>query len=138
MTDGQNPAPNWLLYDGECPFCASYVRYVRLQESVGPITLADARQYPDLVAEARSLGFDIDVGMLLKLDGRYFFAGDCLHVLSLLTTSSGAFNRLNRALFKSHSLARFAYPILRAGRNTALFLLGRRRIEPTRSPEKVG
>ena len=121
-------APNWLLYDGECPFCSSYVSYVRLRDSVGQVTLADARQHPSLVAEAKALGYDVDVGMVLKLDGHYYFGGDCIHALSLLTTPSGAFNRLNRAMFKSKTVARIAYPVLRAGRNLALILLGRRRI----------
>lgn len=122
------PGPNWLLYDGDCPFCSSYVHYVRLRETAGPITLADARKYPALVAEANARGFDVNVGMVLKLDGQYYFGGDCIHALSLLTTPSGAFNRVNRALFKSKALARFAYPMLRTGRNFALSLLGRRRI----------
>ena len=82
-------SPNWLLYDGECPFCSSYVSYVRLRESVGPVTLADARKYPLLVAEAKARGYDIDEGMVLKLDGHYYFGGDCIHALSLLTTRSG-------------------------------------------------
>ena len=122
---------NWLLYDGNCPFCASYVRFVRLRESAGPVVLADAREHPTLVAEANALGFDIDQGMVLKLDDRYYFGGDCIHALALLTTKSGAFNRLNRALFRSRTMARIAYPALRAGRNFALLLLGRKRIAPT-------
>src|SRR5688572_9569415 len=129
MIASQPPvAPNWLLYDGECPFCSSYVRYVRLRDTVGPVTLADARRYPALVAEARALGYDIDVGMVLKLDGHYYFGGDCIHALSLLTTPSGIFNRLNRSLFRSKIVARVAYPVLRGSRNLALLLLGRRRI----------
>lgn len=138
MTPNANPSVNWLLYDGECPFCSSYVSYVRLRETAGPITLADARKYPALVAEAKALGFDIDVGMVLKLDGQYYFGGDCIHALSLLTTPSGWFNRVNRALFKSKTAARVAYPILRTGRNLALLALGRRRIGATahRVPEK--
>jgi predicted DCC family thiol-disulfide oxidoreductase YuxK len=123
------PGSNWLLYDGECPFCSSYVHYVRLRDTAGPVMLADARKYPALVAEAKALGFDVDVGMVLKLDGQYYFGGDCIHALSLLTTSSGVFNRMNRALFKSKTVARVAYPLLRAGRNFALFALGRRRID---------
>jgi predicted DCC family thiol-disulfide oxidoreductase YuxK len=130
MTPDPLPPPNanWLLYDGEGSFCASYVSYVRLRETAGPVTLADARKYPALIAEAQALGYDIDVGMVLKLDGHYYFGGDCIHALSLLTTPSGVFNRLNRAMFKSKTVARFAYPVLRAGRNVALVLLGRRRI----------
>jgi predicted DCC family thiol-disulfide oxidoreductase YuxK len=138
MTPNASPSANWLLYDGECPFCSSYVSYVRLRETAGPITLADARKYPALVAEAKALGFDIDFGMVLKLDGQYYFGGDCIHALSLLTTPSGWFNRVNRALFKSKMAARVAYPILRTGRNLALLALGRRRIGATahRVPEK--
>ena len=128
MTHTSQPPANWLLYDGECPFCSSYVSFVRLREAVGPILLADARQHAALVAESRALGYDIDVGMVLKLDGRYYFGGDCIHALSLLTTSSGIFNRLNRALFKSKRVSRLAYPLLRAGRNLALVVLGRRPI----------
>jgi predicted DCC family thiol-disulfide oxidoreductase YuxK len=133
-------APNWLLYDGECPFCSSYVSYVRLRDSVGPVTLADARKYPALVAEAKALGYDIDIGMVLKLDGLYYFGGDCIHALSLLTTPSGVFNRLNRAMFKSRTMARIAYPVLRAGRNLALVMLGRRRIgaDPGAVPDISG
>ena len=130
----QSTAPNWLLYDGDCPFCSSYVSFVRLRDAVGPITLADARTHPALVAESRALGYDIDVGMVLKLDGRYYFGGDCIHALSLLTTPSGVFNRLNRALFKSRRVARIAYPLLRAGRNLALAVLGRRRIGAPSDP----
>ena len=126
-----SPTANWLLYDGDCPFCSSYVSFVRLREAVGPITLADARRHPALVAESRALGYDIDVGMVLKLDGRYYFGGDCIHALSLLTTPSGIFNRLNRALFRSRRVARLAYPFLRAGRNLALVVLGRRRVGAT-------
>jgi len=128
------PSANWLLYDGDCPFCSSYVSYVRLRDSVGPVTLADARKFPALVAEAKALGYDIDVGMVLKLDGQYYFGGDCIHALSLLTTPSSAFNRLNHALFRSKTFARIAYPVLRAGRNLALFVLGRRRIGSTAKP----
>lgn len=138
MTDTPAPSANWLLYDGECPFCSSYVSYVRLRESVGQVTLADARKYPTLVAEAKARGYDIDEGMVLKLEGQYYFGGDCIHALSLLTTRSGVFNRLNGLLFRSKAIARFAYPLLRSGRNLALLLLGRQRIassESARLPE---
>ena len=36
-----------ILYDGACPFCASYVRYARLKDRVGEVDLVDARQVPD-------------------------------------------------------------------------------------------
>jgi predicted DCC family thiol-disulfide oxidoreductase YuxK len=122
-------AANWLLYDGECPFCSRYVSYVRLRDAVGSVTLADAREHPDLVEEARQRGYEIDTGMVLKLDGRYYHGGDCIHALALLTTPSGVFNRVNRALFRSRTFSRFAYPVLRTGRNLTLRLLGRARLQ---------
>jgi predicted DCC family thiol-disulfide oxidoreductase YuxK len=117
---------NWLLYDGDCPFCSAYVSYVRLRETVGPVALLDARERGDALAEARRHGYDIDAGMLLKLDGRYYHGADCLNALALLTTPSGVFNRFSRALFRSPRISRFAYPVLRAGRNATLALLRRR------------
>lgn len=121
--------PNWLLYDGECPFCSRYVRHVRLREAVGIVSMANAREQPALVAEASRLGYDVDTGMVLKLDGRYYHGADCVHALALLTTSSGWFNRLNALMFRSSAVAKVVYPVLRSGRNLVLKLLGRSRLQ---------
>jgi predicted DCC family thiol-disulfide oxidoreductase YuxK len=126
-----SPGQNWLLYDGDCPFCSRYVAYLRLREAVGPVTLADARSHSELLDEALQHGYDLDEGMLLKLDGRYYHGAECINVLALLTTSSGIFNRMNRAVFRSKTVARLAYPALRLGRNLALKLLGREQLKQT-------
>jgi predicted DCC family thiol-disulfide oxidoreductase YuxK len=123
-------AANWLLYDGDCPFCSSYVRHVRLRDAVGPITMANAREHDALVAEVARLGYTVDTGMVLKLNGRYYHGADCIHALALLTTPSGWFNRLNSWAFRSRTVAKFAYPVLRAGRNLALKLLGKSQLQP--------
>jgi hypothetical protein len=105
------------------------VQYVRLQQTIGPVTLADAREHAELVAEVRRQGYEVDTGMVLKLDGRYYHGADCIHALAMLTTSAGWFNRMNRLLFRSRRFSRVAYPILRAGRNLTLRVLGRRRMQ---------
>ena len=119
---------NWLLYDGDCPFCSAYVSYVRLRETAGPVPLLNARTHLDRVEEAKRQGFDLDVGMVLKLDGRYYHGADCINALALLTTPSGFFNRLNRVIFRSRAISRVLYPVMRGGRNLALRLLGRRQL----------
>ena len=81
---------NWLLYDGECPFCSRYVVHVRLRAAIGPVMLANAREHPALVEEVRRLGYDVDEGMVLKLNGRYYHGADCIHALALLTTGQAA------------------------------------------------
>src|SRR5262249_37501864 len=50
---------------------------------------------------------------------------DALNALALLTTPSGHFNRATAWLFSSPALSRLLYPVLRAGRNATLTLLGR-------------
>ena len=118
----------FIIYDGDCPFCSRYVRLLRLKQSLGEVRLINARQGGDEVIEARVLGYDIDEGMLLKLDGRYYYGDECIHKLALLSTSIGWFNRINATMFSNPKLASVLYPILRAGRNLTLRLLGRKKI----------
>lgn len=117
-----------ILYDGECPFCSAYVRMTRLSAAAGPVRLVDARDGGPEVAEARAAGLDLDKGMVVKLDGQLHHGDRAMVLLAGLTTGSGLFNRLTRAAFRSPSRARLLYPLLVAGRNLTLRLLGRRGI----------
>ncbi|MCE3247451.1 MAG: hypothetical protein K0R41_1276 [Geminicoccaceae bacterium] len=118
----------WLVYDGDCPFCSRYVQYLRLRQAAGPVTLVNAREGGPLVAEMQRAGLDLDEGMVLKLGGRYYHGADCIHALALLSSGSGLFNRINAEVFRSPQLSRVLYPVLRAGRNSVLRLLGRTKI----------
>lgn len=73
--------------------------------------------------KARDL--DLDEGMVLLLGGQCYHGADCLHALALLSSRTGWFNRFNHALFRHPRVSRLAYPLLRAGRNLVLRLLGR-------------
>jgi predicted DCC family thiol-disulfide oxidoreductase YuxK len=114
-----------VVYDGQCPFCSTYVRYTRLREAVGPVQLVDARSGGPVVEEAVRAGLDLDEGMALKYGGRLYHGADCLNMLSLLSSRSGLFNRLMAFTFARPGVAHMAYPMLRAGRNATLKLLGR-------------
>lgn len=117
---------NYLIYDGSCPFCAKYVEFTRFKAAVGPIRLIDARSSaPEVEAAARS-GFNLDDGMLLHLDGRTYHGADCLNRVALLSSRSGVLNRTSRALFRSPTISRLAYPILRAGRRATLRVIRER------------
>jgi len=122
-----------IVYDGECPFCAAYVRMTRLRDSAGAVTMVDARSatrdgiHP-VLAEIRAQGLDLDRGMVVKMDGRLYHGDAAMTALALMTTPTGAFNRLMRALFRRPGLARVIYPPMVAGRNLTLRILGRRPI----------
>ena len=115
---------NYLIYDGECPFCSNFVQFARLRETVGEVRLIDARENGPEVQAARDAGYVIDDGMLLSLDGQVYYGADCLNRLALLSSRSGVFNRLNHAVFRVPAVSRFSYPILRTGRNMTIKLLG--------------
>jgi predicted DCC family thiol-disulfide oxidoreductase YuxK len=127
---GTSPGSNdtVIVYDGECPFCSSYVRLLRLRESIGPVALVNARDEAPAVEEARSHGLDLDEGMAMKYQGRWYHGDDCIHMLALLSSRSGLANRLMAWLFRSPARAHILYPWMRAGRNITLKLLGRQPI----------
>jgi hypothetical protein len=121
-------SPAVLIYDGYCPFCSRYVRYLRLREAVGELRLVDAREGGPEVEAAKAEGLDLDEGMVLRLGDATYHGADCLNRLALMSSPSGVFNRLNAALFRSPRLSALGYPVLRCGRNLALRLLRRPRL----------
>ena len=117
-----------LIYDGECPFCSRFVTFQRLRESIGPVTLIDARQRPDLVRDFEAADMPLDQGMALIMGGQVYYGADCVNRLALLSSRSGLFNRLNAIIFHSPAVSRLLYPALRAGRNLTLRILGRSKL----------
>lgn len=115
---------NYLIYDGECPFCSNFVQMTRLRETVGALRLIDARENSVEVQDAVTKGYVIDQGMLLSLDGAFYYGADCLNCLALLSSRSNLFNQLVYFTFRIPIIAKVIYPILRAGRNLAIRLLG--------------
>lgn len=114
-----------VIYDGECPFCQGYVKLVRLRDAVGKVELVDARKHSEVVAEARSRGFDLNRTMLV-LHGKMIHAGsDAMTYLSLLSSKSGVLNRMVAFLFSNKRTSRLFYPAFRLARGVALRLLGR-------------
>lgn len=120
----KTPEDVWLVYDDECPVCRTYCKYVRIRDTVGRLRLVDARQPGELMDEITAAGLDIDQGMVLKLKQVKYYGDDAIHMLSLLSTRSGWFNRLCFMFFGTRRGARMFYPIGKAFRNLVLRLLG--------------
>jgi predicted DCC family thiol-disulfide oxidoreductase YuxK len=131
-SESAQPEGAVIVYDGQCPFCSTYVRYTRLRDAVGPVKLVDARSGGPVVEEAVRAGLDLDEGMVLRYGGRLYHGADCLNMLSLLSSRSGLFNRLMAFTFARPGVAHMVYPALRAGRNATLKLLGRGQIHEVR------
>lgn len=117
-----------LVYDKQCPVCDIYCNLARIDESVGRLKLIDARHGGQIMDEITTAGLDIDQGMVLKVGDRLYYGSDAIHMLALLGTRSGLFNRLTFWIFRSRRLSTLLYPVLRAGRGLLLKVLGRTRI----------
>lgn len=122
-----------LVYDRECPACNAYCQVVRIRESVGNLKIFDARQNSEVMNEITSQGLDIDQGMVLKTGDQLYYGADAIHVLALLSSRSGIFNRLNYWMFKSKRVSSVLYPLLRFCRNLLLKALGKTKINNLKS-----
>jgi predicted DCC family thiol-disulfide oxidoreductase YuxK len=117
-----------LIYDGECPVCTAYSCSVGVDEGKG-LRRINARDADDeLVRQAKKAGLDLDDGMVVVHQGKLYHGADALNIMARLAPDRGFGNRINKLLFGNATLARLSYPLLRAGRNTLLRLLGRKKI----------
>jgi predicted DCC family thiol-disulfide oxidoreductase YuxK len=121
-------ASNVMIYDGDCPFCSNFVRLVRLRTAIGTVRLVNAREGGPDIKNAIAQGFDLNEGMLLVIDQQYYYGADCINRLALLSTRSGAFNKIVAVVFRSTFASKLLYPVLRSGRNMTLCLLGRQKM----------
>jgi hypothetical protein len=98
---------------------------IRLREAVGRVDLVDARSDDPRVAAAAAAGLDLDEGMVALWGGRRFHGRDAVHLLATLSAPGGIANALQRRVFASPRRAALLYPILAAGRQALLRLMGR-------------
>jgi predicted DCC family thiol-disulfide oxidoreductase YuxK len=115
----------WVVYDGKCPFCSSFVLLYRIREHAKQVHLIDARSPHPLVDEVRRQRLDLNEGMAVKFKGRLYHGAEAMNILAILGSGTTLFNRLNRVLFRRPSVARLLYPLLARGRLITLRLLGR-------------
>jgi predicted DCC family thiol-disulfide oxidoreductase YuxK len=121
------PASLWLVYDGDCPFCAATARMYRLKKSVGHLHVVNAREAGDteLMREITAAKLDLNEGIVARFDGRLYHGAEALHLLAMLGSDNDWLNRLNVGLFRNPQTVRFAYPAMKFLRNTVLKLMGR-------------
>jgi predicted DCC family thiol-disulfide oxidoreductase YuxK len=115
---------DFLLYDGECPACSNFVAFSRLRQSRPSLQLLDARERPDLVAELRRRGYEINESMVMQFDGRILFGAEVTRMMARLSDDPGRFPRALLWVIGDAPWSRALYPVLRAGRNLLLRLRG--------------
>lgn len=117
-----------LVYDNECPACRYYSHMLRIRDSVGRLKLVNARESSEIMDEITAAGLDIDQGMVLKMGENLYAGADAVHMLSLIGSPSGIFNRINYWAFRSKTVAKILYPLLKLIRALLLKLRGKTKI----------
>jgi predicted DCC family thiol-disulfide oxidoreductase YuxK len=115
-----------IIYDGDCIFCANYVRLLRLKQSIGPVDLLDARSDDPRVHQYWRDGYDLNKGMLFVHAGRIYHGDEAINVLASLSGDSTIFNRINGLVLSNAQTARLVYPFLKLGRRIVLVLRGKK------------
>ncbi len=116
----------FLLYDGECPACRSYVAMARLRQQWPALRVLDARHEPALTAELRAKGFEINDGMVLSLGGRIYFGAEATRMMATGGRQRHAARRAALWAIGAAPWSRQLYPWLNRGRQLLLRVLGRR------------
>jgi predicted DCC family thiol-disulfide oxidoreductase YuxK len=117
-----------LVYDKECPACNNYCQVVRIRDDIGDLKIINARDNSDVMNEITAKGLDIDQGMVLKMGGQLYYGADAIHALALISNRSSFFNRFNYWVFKSRTISKLLYPVLRLFRNLLLKLLNKTKV----------
>lgn len=128
MSEPQPPRLE-VIYDGDCPFCTSYVAYCRLKGAFPDVALTNARTVPDRVALYRGKGMDINKGMIVIYGDAVYFGDRAMAMLSQISRPDAFLQGIMRALFRWPAVAGVFYGALRLGRDGALLLLGRKKID---------
>jgi predicted DCC family thiol-disulfide oxidoreductase YuxK len=128
----QNGGRLAVVYDGDCPFCSSYVTMTKVRNAVGKPTLLNARERPDLVRDLARSGIDLDSGMAVYYQGRIYVGGEAMHLLALLSEPEGLFDKATAVMLRWRSFALWIYPALRSGRNLLVKLRNRPPLQDAR------
>lgn len=118
-----------VFYDGECPFCSRYVKYIKFVETVGQPELIDLREDKESREAFETEGHDVDKGMVLQIGQQTYHGKDAVNKMADLSSPSTFFNKLNHYFLSSSLMAAILYPIMVFFRNLTLELLGQRFIK---------
>ena len=127
-----SPSLVLIIYDGVCPFCSAYAKFLRLQQSVGPVELLSARADDPRIEQYVSAGYELDEGMLVVADGQVQAGADAVHWLALHSPADTLIEKLYSAVFRRKALAHGLYPLAKLGRRAWLALRGRPLIRDAR------
>ncbi|MEM0950827.1 MAG: DCC1-like thiol-disulfide oxidoreductase family protein [Cyanobacteria bacterium P01_H01_bin.74] len=117
-----------IFYDGDCILCNHYAHHLQLKQITQYLELVDLRNEKSLILlqEALSKGIvTLNKGMIVQIDSAYYQGAQAITVLSHLTTSTRAINRIIAMIFKTPALGNSVYPLMLVVRKLTFWVQGK-------------
>ena len=113
-------------YDGECPFCKEYSKYIELRKKYD-IEILNARDNLEKIIEFRAKGYDIDEGMILEVspDEKLYHGADAAKVLDRMIEKKGVFDKFISMVVELKFFKSIVYPMVKFVRIVLLKLMGK-------------
>ena len=113
-------------YDGECPFCKEYSKYIELRKKYD-IEILNARDNLEKIIEFRAKGYDIDEGMILEVSpGKKLYHGaDAAKVLDRMIEKKGVLDKFISMVVELKFFKSIVYPMVKFVRIVLLKLMGK-------------
>ena len=86
------------------------------------VELLSARSADERINEFLSLGYRLDDGMLVQIDGLIYVGAEAMNLLAFISNQHGMLNQMQRIVFSRKWLAHLLYPLLRFGRRLVLVI----------------
>lgn len=109
----------WFVYDGECPICTQAAEALRIKQDYGALHTLNVRESNNdpLIAAINRLGLDLDEGMVIYADGKFFHGKDALKFIASYGDNKNVFMMAFKGLFWSNGISSLMYPWMRGARN---------------------
>jgi predicted DCC family thiol-disulfide oxidoreductase YuxK len=111
-----------LIYDKECPMCNHFA--CRVENSDNQIRLLNGREDTDLLRQATGNNLDIDKGIIVFSNDRFFYGPDAIVLLASDVEITGIVGFFSRYLLRNRVISRILYPFLVLIRQILLRLNG--------------
>ena len=84
-----------------------------MKDNFSDIKILNARDNMELVKELKMLNYNIDDGMILKLDDKIYFGDEVINFLAKNGKNRNFVSSLTNILFKSYLISKTLYPIFK-------------------------
>lgn len=123
---GKTKSDIWFVFDGECPICQMGVKLFKVRQNVGVLHTIDARVEHDhpIIKEVNAAKLNLDAGMVLKYQGKLYQGDEALTLMANIGDARDAYNGLNRLLFRSKTISKLCYPIMKLSRDITIAVKG--------------